>query len=181
MGNTMKYGYKDGLKGVEWDVNVSDDVLEVKILGVNHWKDIVSCLYAWPKTKSKLVSGLSKYHRKWYAMALEVYWSLHFDEITEVIIKGHSMGGAIGVIVGQIINQEVGVNVVVYSINAPKAGDKKASTYNEESYKHIAMYDKGDVIRFLPFFYPRYSNRKCYAHTIGVGKAHNNMPDVWRD
>jgi len=181
----MKHGYKNGLIGIEYNTEISDEHLFIDIKGVNHWTDIFICLLAWPRKGPFEEKASPWYHPGWYRAALNIYNNIKplvkSDKIHFIMISGHSMGGAIGVILGQIIHRQTTKHVHIETVNSPKAGNKACNSYDSGYYSQVNYYDAGDIIRFLPFFYPKYRYRTCFADTLGVGKAHNNFPKDWKD
>jgi hypothetical protein len=159
----MKYGYEDGLKGIEANYHVLHDILFINISGSNHWTDYVKNFFAWPRKK---VRGY-RVHRWWFKLAQELVDDLPVDWDTIRIIKasGHSLGGAVASLIP--LAAWPFVEAETKSYNAPKSG------YTGPH--HRSNYDKGDIVRHLPLLYPKYKIRKSYAHTKPFWKAHNNV------
>lgn len=162
----MKYGYKDGLKGVEADYWQVHDTLYIKLYGSNHWTDYVLNFVAWPRKRV----GPYKVHRFWYRLAKDLSSKLpvDWDNINIVKVMGHSLGGAVGSILPLLLPA---VEFHMTSINAPKSG---ATSSN-----HVAYYDKGDVVRHYPLFYPKYDVRTQYSFSKHFIPAHDNFPECW--
>lgn len=163
----MKYGYNDGLKGLEADYWVIHDTLHIQLWGSNHWTDYVKNFFAWPRKKI----GTHRVHRFWYNLAKDLVSKLpvNWGTITHVKVIGHSLGGAVASILPFFLGPRIGVEVL--SINAPKSG------YTDSTHK--AYYDKGDIVRHLPLLYPRYRKRLKYADTKPFWSAHDNFPGIW--
>lgn len=161
----MKYGYEDGNQGNEAEFDQVHDTLFVSLKGSNHWSDYVLNFTAWPRKK---VKGY-RVHRWWYALAVDLVENLpvDWDTINIIVADGHSMGGAVVSLLPLVVRP--GIIVKSSSVNAPKSG------YTDPG--HMALYDKGDIVRHLPFMYPKYKTTSEYAHTKPFWKAHNNKPD----
>lgn len=175
-----KYGYEDGLQGVEARYKLIGKTLCVKIYGSNHWTDYLKCFFAWPRIRP-WKNSRTAYHPAWWFMAHEL-WD-HFlceiqgHEIDKFDIIGHSMGGAVAAILASYLPEYKRI----VTINAPRCGNRWAMSNLKTSCSIYfkALYDRGDVVRRLPFFYAKYPNQMGYGNTRPFWKAHNNMPVEW--
>ncbi len=175
-GKKYRYGFENGKPGVEATYTLLNNIVYVKIPGINHWKDVLSSLLAWPRIK---VNG-AKYHRKWYDMALELFTELLKFKLpsgTKFKIMGTSMGGAIGHILSILLNDYL-YDAESFSINSPKIGNKKTKVKLIRNTSE-AFIDKGDFVRHLPFFYAKYPWVTVFGNTKGLRKAHIHMPSEY--
>lgn len=178
---TYQYGREDGLKGVEARYMYEGNTLYVKIGGSNHWIDYLSNLLAWPRARP-VDDKRVKTHPVWTRWA----WQLtdHLKAETEGLtiryweIMGHSMGGSVGALLP--LFRGVWPSSVT-AINSPKVGNRNAVQYLEYNAYVEDRHDSGDIVRFLPLTYARWTDRAMYGTTKGIQKAHNNKGPAWDD
>ena len=99
------YGYDNGKYGAEAKYSLQEKTLILNLYGSNHWRDWVDNFMV---SRMKTVNGQLKAHRAWYYYAFRLYHFLKREifpnnEITNIIIVGHSMGGAVGAILQQLL------------------------------------------------------------------------------
>lgn len=182
------YGYHDGKRGLEARYMLRGYTLYIKILGSNIWRDYLDCIiYAWPRVrpfKKHPHKPLSrcKFHRKWWSETVKFHE--HLKAVTNGInintyqIIGHSAGGCQGYYLTFLLPPR---RKKATSINSPRSGNRAMVWYLSGNVMKNSLYDDGDIIHYWPFLYARNPMEKCYAHTRGPGKAHNNMPDEWEN
>ena len=188
VGTINKYGWNDGKRGLEATYLLDyNKTLRIRIEGSNHWTDYLGDFMAWPRVQPWKNSPI-KLHHFWHRMAL-IFWrhlisEITDNEITEIRLMGHSMGGAIAAILLMYLPSK-NVQRQAYLINAPKIGNADAVRWLWDDVMAlnstiVASYDKGDIVRKLPFFYCRYPWNRPYAKTRPFWKAHVNLPDEWK-
>ena len=188
IGEIQEYGYSDGKRGVEAQYLLDEDmVLHVRIVGSNHWRDYAGNLLAWPRVRPWKSSRI-KFHPIWHRMA-EAFANLLIaemsgHEVKEIRLMGHSMGGAVAAIM--LFYLPAGIPRQAILINAPKIGNASSSRWLWGDFMCgysliTALYDRGDIVRRLPFFYCRYPFNRPYTakKTRPFWKAHVNLPDEW--
>lgn len=172
-----KYGYEDGKRGLEAEYCRKGNDLFIKIFGSNHWTDYLFNFFAWPR--QTVLSSSFKVHRVWWQMAsaFSSYLREEFGDMSgmRIRIAAHSMGGPVALYLRMFIIADI----EVLTVNAPKAGNRRFNSFLKNIVKHTAYYDAGDVVRFLPLFYSKYTNRREYGRTWPFWKAHNNKPVWW--
>lgn len=180
-GEINEYGFDDGKRGLEVRYVLLDEILYIKILGSNHWRDYLDNLIAWPRKKYWRREKF-KFHRVWWKMARGLFDHIMGEVQGHYIegfnIMGHSMGGAVAAIMPFLLPSGT---KKVWIINAPKCGNRAVSKHLPVLCELTALYDYGDIVRRLPAFYSRYPNLFPYDRTRPFWKAHNNLPAIWRD
>jgi len=161
-----KYGYEDGRRGVEAKISVNDGLMKIKIYGSDHGYDWLVNFRAWPRRYG--------FHKGWYNEAEKLYDFIDEnveDHIEKIEIIGQSAGGAIGAILMFMFY----LPVTVITVNSPSHG--KAYRMSENI---TALVHRGDIVRHFPIFYAKPKIKK-YGRFTWFWKAHNEMPEVWRE
>jgi hypothetical protein len=171
------YGRKDGLKGLESEYEFKDEILYIRIQGSNSWQDFFWDFLAWPRKK---YNG-KKYHRFWFKQSEKFATFLkskrQLKKVKKIQIVGHSMGGANAAILPIFMTNK---KFEIKLINSPKIGNKKAVDWLKENTETVAFYDKGDIVRYFPLLYKKFSDNRSYEKTKPFWKAHSNFPVFWK-
>lgn len=144
--------------------------LRIDVPGSNSWKDVMTFLTSW---KKKLPHG--KVHKGAYKSAKAIFDVLKKDLVrkkvdytsfTSVLLNGHSLGGAIAIILTYLFRTEWEniKNFECRVIGAPKAVDKKMKAFLESKGKFEYAIYGNDPIPLL------------FAGYVPVGKLDRRKP-----
>ncbi len=152
-------------KGIEGFYEVTEEHLIFFVWGTNSKADIwadVKCWGRYSKTYGRFVfAGYLKYS-KWLVEYVSKISELYTDK--QIVVIGHSMGGSIACLVGELLPYVFPVNV---------DGPACISKVNNQG---LTIYNKGSFLSYIPFWFRRYKNTIIYNKTWQpIWKAHGEL------
>ena len=86
----------------------------------------------------------------------------------EIIVTGHSLGGALATLCGYLLTYYLNVNITVISFASPRVGNKKfAEDYNnKKNLRHFRFVNGKDIVTAVPYI--------CYYHVGNCVKINKN-------
>lgn len=102
----------------------------------------------------------------------------------EIIITGHSLGGALSTIYGYFLSKEISQNITIISFASPRVGNQgfKNAFNAQNNIKHYRITNKRDIVPAIPMF--RYKHVGEHLHLNEKGKMErgkiSTLYNSWR-
>jgi len=130
--------------GFECRYKIINGILYIESRGANSFWDWFKCIF-WALWTC-IIDG-EKYHKYWGLLGFKFFRHIRRLNFQYVHLRGHSMGGAINDVVAKLLITRS--KKVIFSHKT--FGSPKASLNTPELGTNY--YNKGDFVRFLPFWY----------------------------
>lgn len=155
----------------------NDELVLISVRGTN--EKLADGLRDADALQVPFVEGVGKVHRGFYEAALKVYdlavnYLEKFYTGQKLIICGHSLGGAITLLLSEMLRrrEDFNYNIVLYTYGSPRAAD---ATFikGAADLVHYRMVNHNDPVPSVP---GTWMNTKTSVYTTGVALTFVNVP-----
>tara|TARA_E500000178_G_C16991863_1_gene741195 strand:- start:1126 stop:1998 length:873 start_codon:yes stop_codon:yes gene_type:complete len=161
--NSEIVNYYSLKNGTQVGITISHKKQRISIIfrGTNQIKDWLYDLMIW---KTKLSEGIYV-HSGFYKCLFEFnLFNILLNNLNnlmkeypeyEIIVSGHSLGGALATLCGYLLTNNLNKNITVISFASPRVGNKKFSEdFNKKiRLRHYRFVNEKDIVTVIPYFY----------------------------